>query len=217
MSDDTIPLFNIANGRDDLETWLPVEGYEGLYEVSDHGRVKHLARKQTLSNGRVLQYREVMVKGWIGPFGHRSIHLRKPGASPKKWYVHRLVAYTFIGPPASEDLEICHSDGNAGNNHASNLRWDTHSANQKDQVAHGTHANASRTHCRRGHLLSGFNLGKNGASWHRSCVTCSKTADYLRVRGIPISEAEPYYEEIYRRVMSGVRLRKEKVYRARNS
>lgn len=52
--------------------------------------------------------------------------------------VHRLVALTWIGPPPFQKAEVCHNDGNKLNNHVSNLRWDTHSNNQKDMVKHGT-------------------------------------------------------------------------------
>lgn len=208
MSDDTIPLFNIANGRGDLETWLPIEGYEGLYEVSDHGQVRRLARPHTLSTGKVLQYKAQLIKGWIGPFGHRSLHLSKTGSSKKKWYVHRLVAYTFIGAPESCDLEVCHNDGDSSNNHVSNLRWDTHSSNQWDQVAHGKHSNASRTHCRRGHPLSGLNLIEaSSGNGHRNCRTCRKASDYFRYHKTPPSESAAVYEEIYNRVINGINLR----------
>lgn len=51
--------------------------------------------------------------------------------------VHKLVLEAFVGP-RPEGMEACHSDGNSLNNHASNLRWDTHLNNMADRTKHGT-------------------------------------------------------------------------------
>lgn len=128
------------------ETWLPVPGYEGRYEVSDAGRVRSLTRRDARGcarPGRVL-------KGSINSRrGHVSINLFQAN-SRERWMVHALVALAFLGPRPSGQ-EVCHGDGNPANNNLSNLRYDTHSANALDSVRHGTHANAARTHCVHGH------------------------------------------------------------------
>lgn len=112
------------------------------------------------------------------------------------------------GKTESCDLEVCHNDGDSSNNHVSNLRWDTHSSNQWDQVAHGKHSNASRTHCRRGHPLSGLNLIEaSSGNGHRNCRTCRKASDYFRYHKTPPSESAAVYEEIYNRVINGINLR----------
>jgi hypothetical protein len=106
------------------ETWLPVVGYEGIYEVSDHGNVRTvktgLLKKPTPNkkDGRL----SIML--WID----NQCKLLK---------VHRLVAHAFLGEPPPKH-ECCHNDGNPANNHVSNLRWDTAAANQADRVKHGT-------------------------------------------------------------------------------
>jgi hypothetical protein len=48
-------------------------------------------------------------------------------------------------------MEGCHNDSNPANNHLSNLRWDTRSANRADTVRAGNHAQARKTHCPQGH------------------------------------------------------------------
>jgi DNA-binding transcriptional regulator YiaG len=51
--------------------------------------------------------------------------------------VHRLVLLAFVGP-CPPGMEGCHNDGNPANNRIENLRWDTHDANMKDAIRHGT-------------------------------------------------------------------------------
>jgi hypothetical protein len=60
------------------------------------------------------------------------------GGQGRTLRVHKLVLTAFVGP-CPPRLECCHGDGVPTNNHLSNLRWDTHSANAKDAIAHGTH------------------------------------------------------------------------------
>ena len=82
------------------ERWLPVVGWEGLYEVSDLGRVRSLPRNTT--RGRVLRANPAAN-------GYRQATVFRQG-HPKSVYVHHLVAEAFIGP-RPEGLEIRHLDG----------------------------------------------------------------------------------------------------------
>jgi hypothetical protein len=68
--------------------------------------------------------------------GHLQVALRSP-CGRKLAYVHQLVLLNFVGhrPP---NHESCHNDGDESNNHFSNLRWDTHAANMRDKIIHGT-------------------------------------------------------------------------------
>lgn len=50
----------------------------------------------------------------------------------------RLVIEAFVGPKPFEGAEVCHNDGSKGNDHFTNLRWDTHQANMDDRERHGT-------------------------------------------------------------------------------
>lgn len=106
------------------EVWKPVKGYEGLYEVSNCGRVKSLER--------VIQRR--------GKFGNQTVHERiKAQEVSNKGYmmvnlhkgnkgrlvtVHRLVAEAFIpnDDPFSKNI-INHKDENPRNNNVENLEW----------------------------------------------------------------------------------------------
>lgn len=107
-----------------METWKPIVGYEGLYEVSDLGRVRGMLRggiKRPTTNKR----------------HNRPFILLWRNDKAKAVSIHRLVLLAFVGKPPRKH-EACHNDGNPFNNRLSNLRWDTPAANQADRVKHGT-------------------------------------------------------------------------------
>lgn len=123
-----------------MTIWKPVPGLGGFYEASDDGKVRSKARvveKRSRWGGVLRQfYKERLLKPHIAD-GYALVHLgfdgKKVGIS-----VHRMVAMAFHGPPP-EGQECCHCDGNSLNNHASNLRWDTHFANNQDRKKHGNY------------------------------------------------------------------------------
>ena len=120
------------------EEWLPVVGYEELYEVSNHGRVRSLDRDITTWRGGKHTHRGKILK--LSPNGARAKQVNgsmcKDGIR-MMFRVHQLVLEAFIGP-RPPGMECCHEDGSAGNNHADNLRWDTHASNEMDKIGHGT-------------------------------------------------------------------------------
>lgn len=76
----------------------------------------------------------------------------------------------FVGP-CPEGMEVCHNNGDCTDNRLENLRYDTKSANMLDRVRHGTHHNANKTQCLRGHLFTEENT-KRTAKGGRACRTC---------------------------------------------
>jgi hypothetical protein len=109
------------------EIWKPIINYEGLYEISNYGRIKSL--KRNTANERIR-------KSYKNKDGHLQIILCKNGRC-EQFYIHRLVLETFIGP-CPMGMECCHNDSNGENNFIGNLRWDTRSENIKDSIKHGT-------------------------------------------------------------------------------
>lgn len=105
-----------------METWKPVVGYEGVYEVSDCGRVK------TVASGKIKTPTDQK---------SRLVCLLWRNNRAKCARIHRLVLEAFVGKAPSKH-ECCHNDGNYRNNNLSNLRWDTAAENQADRVKHGT-------------------------------------------------------------------------------
>ena len=72
--------------------------------------------------------------------GHRYVIF--PGVNLR--YVHRLVLEAFVGP-CPDGMECRHNtDPNPSNNNLDNLRWGTHSENERDKAVHGTHRKGER-------------------------------------------------------------------------
>lgn len=162
-----------------IEEWRAISGAEGQYEVSNLGRVRSLDRIETRSNGVQYHRRGRILKPFKGDaYGHKVVSIGKRG----RRYIHVLVLEAFVGPRPSAAHEACHNDGNAQNNAAVNLRWDTASSNQRDRLIHGTHHYASRTHCDNGHEFTPENTyirvrtGSRyvGQSESRVCRTCKR-------------------------------------------
>lgn len=118
------------------EIWKPVVGYEGLYEVSNLGRVRSVGRVVTYRNGRRVHCRSRVLKPAEHPAGHLHVILCRVGKHVTA-KVHRVVLEAFVGP-CPEGMEGCHNDGNPADNALGNLRWDTHGANMRDRGEHGT-------------------------------------------------------------------------------
>ena len=172
------------------ERWLPVVGYEGLYEVSDLGGVRRVVADDA---------EPYVLKASANKKGHLHVSLSRDGER-KDFLVHRLVLIAFVGP-CPEGMEACHNDGRPANNVVSNLRWDTQSANTFDRVKHGTHHEANKTSCPRGHALEGANLVPSVLiQGRRNCLACSRARRHCRKRDIPLSQeiADRYYDEIAR-------------------
>lgn len=103
------------------EIWKPVLGYEGLYEVSNLGRVKSLNWKRT--NTHKCLYLKKHNKGY------KQVELVKDKSS-KMFLVHRLVANAFLDNPFNK-TQINHKDYDKTNNNVDNLEWCTNSENMK--------------------------------------------------------------------------------------
>jgi hypothetical protein len=126
------------------EIWKQVIGHEGLYEVSNHGRVRSVERLVSCGTKTIFKRRftsQIMSPGIMK--GRLNVCLTNNKKRTMK-YVHQLVAESFIGPrPIGK--EVCHFDGNGYNNNLSNLRYDTRRENMKDCVRHGTHKSPDNT------------------------------------------------------------------------
>lgn len=102
--------------------FVDIEGYEGLYGVSECGQVYSYKRKLILTPCvQSMGYHQVALYG-------------KP--NKKTCYVHRLVAEAFLVKPNNKDL-VNHIDHDKSNNHLDNLEWCNDSENQKDRMRHG--------------------------------------------------------------------------------
>lgn len=95
------------------EAWKSIDGYEGLYEVSNTGLVRSLNFNNT-SRAKILKPGN---NGW----GYLAVNLCKDGIH-KRILVHRLVAEAFLPNPLNLET-VNHKDENRANNNVSNLEW----------------------------------------------------------------------------------------------
>ena len=112
------------------EIWKPVRDYEGLYEVSNLGRIKSLKRiiKADFHFGNTRTYKERILK--VGNVrGYQQVNLLDRNSKNK--YVHRLVAEAFLDNPNNYPV-INHINGDKTDNRAENLEWCT----QKENINH---------------------------------------------------------------------------------
>jgi hypothetical protein len=156
------------------ETWLPVPGYEGYYEVSDQANVRSLDRiVRHGANGHRLR-RGAALKKQPSTFGHPVVYLSKDGVR-KYFGVHQLVLLAFVGP-RPEGMVSRHLDGNEKDSRLCNLAYGTQSENALDTVRHGRNPQTRKTHCPKGHRLSGENLYLTKKGRTRRCLTCKREA-----------------------------------------
>ena len=118
-----------------VEHWKPVVGYEGLYEVSDQGRVKSLPGERW--NGAAwIQKPGCIRKTPIGAQGYPTVDLKHNGHR-KTFTVHTLVLTAFVGPRPT-GYECRHLNGVRHDSRLCNLAWGTPSENDEDRRKHGT-------------------------------------------------------------------------------
>lgn len=155
------------------ERWLPVPGYEGYYEVSDHGNVRSVDRVIHSTKRGPLRRSGAMMTPTVRPDGYAVVPLSRSGTR-RMARVNMLVLEAFRGPKPA-DFHACHNDGDCTNNHLSNLRWDSLTENNRDMVRHGVHNNASKTHCPDGHAYTPENTYVLPARpTARYCRACKK-------------------------------------------
>lgn len=123
-----------------MENWKDVVGWEGLYQVSDLGRVKSLERTFTTRNrwGEMLKTKRerIMQPNLSGGYPYLSVTLQRDGYL-KRRSVHSLVCEAFHGPRPTPKHHCAHGDGDPINNRADNLRWATVKENSEDTRKHG--------------------------------------------------------------------------------
>ena len=97
--------------------WMPVKGYEGLYEINEDGTIKSFHKRNF--------QKEITPR--IDRGGYHAVSLSKRGNTQSK-FVHRLIAENFIANPNNKKF-INHINGNKLDNRKENLEWFTHSEN----------------------------------------------------------------------------------------
>lgn len=166
------------------EQWRPVKGCEGLYEVSDQGRVRSVDRVISQKNGSTKRLRGHMLKPFTDWSGHYFVRLGRTRLSS----VHLLVAEAFIG--AREDgCVVRHLNGDPSDNCLSNLAYGSQSDNLRDCYSYGQKSGSGKLY--REHVLEIRNMLARGVPQRYiaeqyglsqqsvSNINCRKTFGYI--------------------------------------
>ena len=152
------------------EIWKDIVGYEGLYQISNTGKVKslsHYARNNInggtrMTKGRVLSQYKM-------PNGYLQVQLSK-NELRKKYYVHRIVAKAFL---SNEDnlSDVNHIDGDKNNNSVGNLEWCSHRDNQIHMIKNRMTDKAKPVLClETGEVFNSMSEAENKTGIDRHCI-----------------------------------------------
>jgi NUMOD4 motif/HNH endonuclease len=130
---------------DEPERWLPVVGYEGLYEISSLGRVRNVPRLIRSKGKSVRRLTPCILKFQMPRKGepYLTVRLRR-GTKVRACRVHVLVARAFLGP-RPEKYVVCHGPAGKLDNRLPNLSYGTRAKNQgPDMRRDGTSSDGAR-------------------------------------------------------------------------
>jgi len=158
------------------EIWKEIKGYEGLYQVSNLGNIKHLKfKKKNVLTGGFSLIKERILKPVKHYNGYVFVDLHKNG-SHKITAIHRIVALNFIDN-INNKPQVNHFDGNKENNNVINLEWCTMSEN----MIHALNNGLSRTKLLPNDVIEIRKLLKTG-------LTHLKIADIFDVKRCVIAD-----------------------------
>lgn len=168
------------------EVWKPINGYEGLYEVSNLGNVRSVDRYIETEKGKRF-IKGKMRKPTISNKGYRMLPL-----SGKNHLVHRLVADAFCENPDRERFNVVdHINTDTLDNRAENLRWCDTAGNLANPISRERRIEGIRKSVTKANATKAANIakrpydyiigiGRNGESLHFRSV--KEAAEYLGVR-----------------------------------
>ncbi len=158
------------------EVWKDIAGYEGLYQVSNFGRVRSLERVvQHMHSGKLTL----------------PSKLKEPkGGKRKQISIHRLVAETFIPNPDGLPC-VNHKDENKTNNHVDNLEWCTYKYN----THYGT--NIERARKKKGKAVNQYDLRGNLVNSWESLAE-AEGYDHRRTSRAALGQRKTAYGYIWR-------------------
>lgn len=124
----------MTNINQQLEIWKDIPCYEGYYQVSNHGRIKFLERICYNGFGYFTKKEKILCIKQKTGYITKCLMVDNIG---KSYYVHRLVALSFITNSENKPF-VNHIDGNKQNNRSENLEWVTAKENTRHAVVIGS-------------------------------------------------------------------------------
>lgn len=114
-----------------MEEWKDIEQFEGLYQISNEGRVRSLDRDIETSTG-TRHYKSNILNKYEKENGYYTVNLYNKGVKENK-FIHKLVAEAFIPNPDNKPC-VDHINGNNQDNRVENLRWCTQQENNNFEL-----------------------------------------------------------------------------------
>lgn len=152
------------------EEWKDVVGYEGLYQVSNLGRIRSLNRLCKSGRGYVIHKLSGKIMSLkVHKKGYLEVSLSLNGKR-RMHKVHRLVAIAFIENPQSLK-EVNHKDENTKNNSVENLEW----CSSKYNANYGSRN--KRTSLARSKAILQYNLNEEVIAEHSSLTSAGKSVN----------------------------------------
>jgi hypothetical protein len=125
-----LPQFGGATFFMEAEIWKDIIGFEGRYQISNHGNVKSLSRTIIRKDGFISSVKDRILKFRVCKFGYNSVHFYL-NEKEYSYKVHRLVAIAFLNK-RKDSHQVNHKDGDKKNNYYSNLEW----VSNRENVSH---------------------------------------------------------------------------------
>lgn len=182
-----------------MEEWRNIKGYEGLYEVSNQGRIRSLVRKVTYKDGRVYFYKSKVLKPSKDRYGYYFVNLCKEGKrTPKS--IHRLIAEAFIPNPENK-RDIDHINTIRTDNRIENLRWATRSENCLNPITNERQKNSQHStpvaqYSLEGELIAVYRSIKEAARQtgcsHGNIYNCCNGGFYYKGKWINVKQCKGY-------------------------
>ena len=161
--------------------WKDIKGYEGIYQVSNVGLVKRLARIINRSNGRILILQEKLLSTRVDKYGYICVSLQKDNKR-KSYTIHRLVMQAFSIDMPKETIN--HKDGNKKNNNIENLEWATPKENIRHAIKHKLRIKRTKRVIRIRNNVATIYKSRNDAAKYNN-KTPSQISNYINNRKIP--------------------------------
>ena len=165
------------------EEWRDIKGYEGLYQVSNLGRVKSLPKEWVIGKGGIRKHNGKTLKGSVTDKGYSRVLLYKNGTR-KEYSVHQLVAMAFLGhTPCGYVLVVDHIDDNPKNNRVDNLQIVTHRFNTyKTQGKYSSKYKGVYWSSKSNKWRAGIRI--NGKQKHLGLFTCELAAHHAYQKAV---------------------------------
>ena len=128
------------------EVWVDIPNYEGLYQVSNLGRVKSMARLLNRGRGQYLRP-PIVLKAPINGHGYHQVALYDKEGKGRIFGVHQLVAVCFIDNPKDYN-DIDHINTTKTDNRVENLRWCTRKMNMNNPITKDNLDKKRQLYCR---------------------------------------------------------------------